>query len=305
MKAFVKRASASDGIEFRDIPSPENGDSELLVRVRAIGVGIHDGYFLPTGVPYPYVVGIEAAGIVERVGADVEAFQSGERIAFVSAMQQKGGTWAEYAVVDSRSLILRLPDAVIFEEAAALPVAGNTALRALFCLDLLPGDVLFIAGASGAIGTLAIQFAVARGFRVVASASFRNHDYLRALGVEHVVDYHDPNWQKQIRSWFPGGVAAAIGIQPDTARQSESVVRDGGTIVAISGDQFAPERGIVLKQVPPDLDVKNDLQDVIEQVGAGTIRVEIARVYPFAEGLDALTEAATRHTRGKIVLTLA
>lgn len=291
-------------MEFRDMPVPDLGDTELLIRVRAIGVGVHDGYFVPPAAPYPYVIGIEAAGIIERIGGAVTTYQPGERIAFVSAMQPKGGTWAEYAVVESRSLLVRIPDGTTFEEAAAVPVAGNTAIRALMCVDLKAGETLFIAGGSGAIGTFAIQLATAKGYRVAASASARNHRYLESLGAEKVVDYRDPDWPKQLLSWSPDGVGAAIGVQPGTAQQSECAVRRGGTIVAVSGDQFVPERGAVLKQLPVDVDVTAAVQQLMDQVGSGSVRLEIQRVYPFSEAPNALAQAGTRHTRGKLVLTL-
>jgi len=304
MNAFVKRSATEYGMEFRDMPVPDLGDTELLIRVRAIGVGVHDGYFVPPAAPYPYVIGIEAAGIIERIGGAVTTYQPGERIAFVSAMQPKGGTWAEYAVVESRSLLVRIPDGTTFEEAAAVPVAGNTAIRALMCVDLKAGETLFIAGGSGAIGTFAIQLATAKGYRVAASASARNHRYLESLGAEKVVDYRDPDWPKQLLSWSPDGVGAAIGVQPGTAQQSECAVRRGGTIVAVSGDQFVPERGAVLKQLPVDVDVTAAVQQLMDQVGSGSVRLEIQRVYPFSEAPNALAQAGTRHTRGKLVLTL-
>ncbi len=304
MKAFVKRSATEQGMEFREMPVPEVGDTELLVRVRAIGVGVHDGYFVPPAAPYPYVIGIEAAGIVEGIGKAVTTHRPGERVAFVSAMQPKGGTWAEYAVVESRSLLVRIPDGMTFEEAAAVPVAGNTAIRALMCVDLQAEDTLFVAGGSGAIGTFAIQLATAKGYRVAASASARNHRYLESLGAEKVVDYRDPDWPEQLLSWCPGGVGAAIGIQPGTAQQSERVLRRGGTVVAVSGDRFVPERGVVLKQLPVDVDVTAAVQQLMDQVASGSIRLEIERVYPFSEAPNALAQAGTRHTRGKLVLSL-
>src|SRR5699024_8726725 len=104
-------------------------ENEMLVRVHAIGVGIHDDYFLSKNIQYPHPIGIEAAGIIEKVGQNVTDFREGERIAFVSTMQMKGGTWAEYAVVADNSLIIPVPDGMSLTEAAAVPVAGNTALK--------------------------------------------------------------------------------------------------------------------------------------------------------------------------------
>src|SRR5690625_1074597 len=99
MKAIVKQSAAPNDFLFTEIPIPEISGNEMLIRVKAIGVGIHDSYFLPANIRYPYPIGIEAAGIIEKTGRNVTKFQEGDRVTFVSMMQPKGGTWAEYAVV--------------------------------------------------------------------------------------------------------------------------------------------------------------------------------------------------------------
>ncbi|MCC6312916.1 MAG: NADP-dependent oxidoreductase [Thermomicrobiales bacterium] len=304
MQAFVKQSSAPNDVAIRHMPTPSVGERELLVRVQAIGVGIHDGYFHPPIGESPYVIGIEAAGVVTEVGSEVANYDVGERIAFVSAMQPKGGTWAEYAVVADEAPIVRLPEGMPFTQAAAVPVAGSTILRALHALDLQPDESVFIAGASGAIGTLAIQLADARGCHVVASASKKNHDYMIGLGARKTVDYHDSDWPEHVRQWFPTGVDAAIAIQPGTGSSSMAVVRDGGRVVPISGDQFATERGIALRQLPFLLDVHTELVDLMNQIAAGGVRMTIENVYPFARGLEALQKASARHARGKSVLVI-
>lgn len=304
MKGFAKPSLADEGIKLLEVPLPQIDEAELLVRVEAIGVGVHDEYFVPPAADHHYVIGIEAAGVVDRVGSDVVEFAAGDRVAFVNALQLKGGTWSEYTAVSKQGLVVHIPDKLSFEVAAALPVAGNTILRALKCLNLSSGDSLFIAGSSGAIGTLAIQIAVNRGFRVIASASAKNHAYMLSLGAHHVVDYHDVDWQDQVRKWFPGGVDAAIAVQPGTAQDSQPVIKDRGTIVAISGDQFTPSKQIVLAQLPHDLDVKNELVNLFDDVALGKVIPTIEKIYPFVDGLAALEKVKTRHARGKSILTM-
>lgn len=193
MKAFVLPRAGASTIERADVPVPQIDPDEMLVRVWAVGVGIHDSYFLPPNVGYPFPIGIEAAGSVDSVGDRVTGYQPGDRIAFVSSMQPKGGTWAEYVVVKADSLIIPIPERLDFLRAAAVPVAGNTVLRAFDSLANIPdGGSVFVAGGSGAIGTLAIQLGRRRHWRMGASASPGNHDFLRALGAEKAVDYHDP-----------------------------------------------------------------------------------------------------------------
>jgi NADPH:quinone reductase-like Zn-dependent oxidoreductase len=304
MKAFVLRSAHEQTVEAAEVALPSLGADELLVRMRAVGVGIHDSSFLPPRPAYPYPIGIEGAGVVEEVGVDVTRYVPGARIAFVSAMQGKGGTWAEYAVVKEDALIIGIPAGLGFEQAAAVPVAGNTALKSLHALGAGPHDgSVFVAGGSGAIGTFVLQLATARGWRVAASASPPNHEYLRSLGADLTVDYND-DWVDQVLTWTPGGVDAAVAIQPHTTADSLLSVRDGGRVVTVSGDHVEPTRGVAVVMPPHDLDVAEDLSSLMQQIADGGLRLTLEHVVPFTDALQALGKVQTRHARGKTVLTL-
>lgn len=304
MKAIVKQSEKSNDIALQDVPVPEINEEELLIEVRAVGVGIHDEYFLPQNITYPYAIGIEAAGVVQEVGNAVSNFKQGDRIAFVSMMQPKGGTWAEFVAINKDSLGFRIPDHMTFEQASAIPVAGNTALKAIESLLLHSGDSLFIAGASGAIGTFLIQLAKEKGFKVASSASRKNHQYMKDLGADYTVDYKDTDWQKQITEWMPGGVDAAIAVQPRTTTDSMKVVKDGGNVISISGDQVPSERGINVEIVSHQLDIRNALDRMVKRLADGEMELVIEQVFPFAEGFEALKKTQTRHARGKLVLSM-
>lgn len=305
MLAYVTPDPAAGTIEAAELPIPEVGAGELLVRMRAIGVGIHDSYFLPSGAAFPFVIGIEGAGVVEQVGSDVTGHAVGDAIAFVSSMQPKGGTWAEYAVVDAGSLIIPVSDDLGFVRAAALPVIGNTVLRAFAAIGDLPeGAVIFVAGGSGAIGSLAVQLARRRGWRVAASASAANHDYLRSLGVEATFDYRDGTWTEQVRAWLPEGVHAALAVQPGTTGETVEVVRDGGCAITISGDSVTSERDVRVAMIDYAADVRDDLARLVADVASGELHLEVERVYPFADADEALARVQTRHVRGKLVIEL-
>ncbi len=301
MKAYVRSGSDSDLVSPAEVPIPEVGDGEALVRVHAIGVGLHDRYFIPPDARFPYVIGIEASGTVDQVGSDVQSVSPGDRVIASSAMNPKGGTWAEFVVVDEASLT-RMPDGLGFPEAACIPVAGKTAVESLHTLDLESGDTLFVAGASGAIGTLVVQIAAARGIRVAGSASVRNHDYLLSLGAEKAVDSSAADWQGQIRQWAEGGVDAVLAIQPGTAVDSEPAVREGGHIVTVSGDAFEPERDIRVEQFVHRADVGDEMAELVEAIAAGLLMV-LERSHPFEEAVAALEKTETRHARGKVVVT--
>lgn len=301
MKAFVRSDATSDVVVLADVPVAEVGDRDVRVEVRAFGVGLHDRYFIPPDARFPYVIGTEAAGVVVEAGAGVEAFGPGDRVLLSSALNAKGGSWAEFVVVGEGGLT-RMPDELDFPTAAGIPVAGKTAVESMHTLDLRRGDSLFVAGASGAIGTLVVQMAVAQGIRVAGSASARNHDHLLSLGAEKAVDYNASDWQEQVRQWAPGGVGAALAIQPGTGAQSQFVVRERGHVVTVSGDAFEPERDVRVEQFMHRADARRDMADLLAAIADGRIRVVLERIYPFTEAVAALEKTETRHARGKLVV---
>lgn len=305
MNAFVVPSAGSQSLEFTRITVPVIADDELLVQIRAVGVGVHDSYFLPPEREHPFPIGIEAAGTVASIGSSVSGYAIGDRIAFISAMQPKGGVWAEYAAVRADSLILPIPEAMTFDHAAAIPVAATAALRALHALPPIdPGGSLFVAGASGAIGTFVVQLARDRGWQVAASASPRNHDHLRSLGAALTVDYHDATWPEHVRAWRPEGVDGAIAVQPQTTTDSARVLAPGATVVTVSGDSATPA-GVRVTGLAYDLDVRDELAALVRDVVAGDIRLVIETVYPFTEAPTALAKVQSRRARGKTVLSLA
>jgi NADPH:quinone reductase-like Zn-dependent oxidoreductase len=190
-----------------------------------------------------------------------------------------------------------------FLTGAGIPVAGKTALESLHMLNLEPGRTLFVAGASGAIGTFVVQLAARRGIRVAASASAPNHEYLLSLGAEEAVDYTAMNWEDQVREWKRGGVDAALAIQPGTGVHCQSVVREGGHVVTVSGDRFKAERNIRVEQLAHRDDASHDFAELLALVAGGCIRVVVERVYAFEDALTALEKTETRHARGKLVVT--
>lgn len=288
--------------EMIEIPVPKIDASDVLIKMHAVGVGLHDRYPNPAQPPFPYPLGFEGAGTVEAVGDAVSGFKKGARV-MVNGMHPKGGTWGEFAAINSQ-MVMPMPDGLGFQEAAALPIAGNTALNGLKALNLNAGQTLFIAGASGAIGTYAIQVAAMRGWRVAASASPANHEYMRSLGAELTVDYRDPDWAKKVREWMPGGVDGALAIQPGTGQTSLPAVRDGGQVVTISGDQVRTERGIRVQQMMHRPDTRQEFLQMAADVVSGKVRVEIEHVYPFEQAVSALQKTETRHARGKVVVNI-
>lgn len=305
MKAFVRTDAQTQEVQFTEVPIPQIKSKEVLIRVKAFGVGIHDRYFIPMDASFPYVIGSEGAGIITEIGTEVRDFKIGDRVIFTTILQAQGGSWAEFAVSNEQSLIY-LPANLSFSQGAALPIATKTALECLRSLALNKDETLFIAGASGAIGTFVIQLAAKKGIRVSGSASKRNHEYMQSLGTENTVDYRDSNWVEQVKTWSKGGVDAALAIQPDIGIESIRTVKDGGKLITVSGDSqhVIPERNISITQMGHHEDTQKQVLELIDSIANDQVKVIIEKEYPFKEALEALKKTETRHARGKLVVTL-
>ncbi len=304
MKAFVKQNAASNDFIMMDVAIPEIDEDEMLIHIKAIGVGIQDGYFFPENMHFPYPIGIEGAGIVEKIGNNISEFKVGDKIAFISVLEPKGGSYAEYIAIGKNSIAVPIPDEMSFVEAAAVPVAGNAMAKVFKALQLKHNDKIFIAGASGANGTFAIQFATNLGCEVAASSSNTNHKYMKSLGVDKTVDYHDDDWVQQVLDWAPEGVDAAIAIQPATSEESMKVVKDGGKIISVSGDEFTTGRNMESVNFPYMMDVRSELIILMENIAFGDIKLNIENVYDFEDADKALEKVRTRRAQGKSVINL-
>ena len=302
MKAYVRIGAINQDVQLAEVPVPEMQPDQVLLKVEAFGVGIHDRYFIPIHANFPFVIGSEGAGIIIKTGSKVSDFSVGDRVIFTTILQSEGGSWAEYAVAN-QNVLTPLPDNLTYVQGAALPIAGKTALECIRELDLAKDQSLFIAGASGAIGTFVIQLATAKDIRVSASASQKNHDYLKSLGVQKAVDYNATDWKKNIIEWSDGGVEAALAIQPDTANDSIKIVKDGGKLITVSGDnsKVKTERNITVRQMG-HTDMKEKFNQLVDLISGSNIKLVIEKEYNFEEALEALAKTETRHARGKLVV---
>ena len=303
MKAFVRTNATTQEIKLQEVEIPEIQSDEVLIKVAAFGVGIHDRYFIPSGVRFPYVIGSEGAGIIKEKGSEVKDFNIADKVIFTTILQKEGGSWAEYAVAKQTALI-KLPGNLTAEEGASIPIAGKTALECMRELNLNNGDSLFIAGASGAIGTFVIQLAKAKGIRISASASQKNHDYMKSLGVEQTVDYDDPEWIIKVKEWSNGGVDKALAIQPGTGIGSIQVIKSKGELITVSGDHtsVSPQRNIEVRQMGHQLFTNREMTELVNDIALEKIKVVIEKTYSFADALNALKKTETRRARGKLVV---
>jgi NADPH:quinone reductase-like Zn-dependent oxidoreductase len=321
MKAIVhERYGRPDVLELRDVDMPVVEDDQVLVRVHASSVnpvewyGVTGPYFARIGnglrTPKDPTVGGDLAGRVEAVGRDVKAFQPGDDVFGTS-----GASWAEYAAARPDRLAPK-PTNLSFEQAAAVPVAALTALQALRDHGRVePGQKVLINGASGGVGTFAVQLAKAFGADVTAVCSTRNVEQARSLGADRVVDYTQENFTKLgerhdlmldivgSRSFLacrrvltPEATVVPIG-GPMTYRGLGPLPHLAGTILK---SRFRSQRVkfFVAKITTEDLNV---LRELLE---AGKVRPVIDRTYRLSEASEALSYLGEGHARGKVVISV-
>ncbi|MGW2251625.1 NADP-dependent oxidoreductase [Kitasatospora sp. NPDC001660] len=288
-----------------DLPAP--GPGEVLVEVRAAGVNPLD-HKIRAGLmtdmfpaAFPFVLGFELAGVVRAVGADVTAWAPGDEV-FGAVM---GGAHAGHAIAPA-GLLARKPATLSWEEAAAIPVAAETAERALDTLGARAGETLLVHGAAGGVGTLVLQFARVRGITVVGTASEANHAHLRELGAIPVA-YGD-GLAERVRAAAPGGVdrvldAAGLGgvlpLSIELAGGADRVL----TIVDIAG---AEEHGVRFSGGADGGPAYHGraYESALALHAAGELRLPLHRVFPLAEAAEAHRVSEHGHLRGKIVLTV-
>lgn len=306
MKAIrIRGRGGPDHLFYEEAPQPHPGSGEILVRVGAAAVIANElkwdeTYQTPAGDPRPFPIpGHDFSGVVAEVGAGVTAFATGDAIYALIAFDRDGAE-AEYVIALPGELAPK-PLTLDDTQAAAVPLSALTAWQALFVhAGLAKGQSVLIHGAAGGVGTYAVQFARWAGARIIATASARNGDFLRDLGVNQVIDYTTTQFEDAVhdvdvvfdmvggetlaRSWRvvkPGGVIVSVVSPRPSEQDATNGARFAWFIVEPSGEQ--------LRQIGALLD-------------AGQVRPIIDQVFPLAEARQAYIAAAQGHPRGKIVL---
>ena len=323
MRAIVQDVYGSaDALRLREIDRPRVRDGRALIRVRAAGVDRSVWHFM-TGQPYLVRVagaglrrpkhpvrGSELAGVVEQVGKDVTALRPGDEV-----MGTCVGSFAEYALA-RKDRLARKPANLSFEQAAAVPISGCTALQALRDAGRVQaGQQVLVIGASGGVGTFAVQLAKAFGAQVTGVCRTDAMELVRSLGADHVVDY--------TREAITGGdrrydlILDGAGNRPLPLLRR--VLTPRGTVVFVGGEDGGrwtggmgrPLRGFATSLVSQQkarmfiaTARDKDLQALTRMIDAGTVTPVIDRTYPLEQAADALRHLGDGHPRGKLVLTI-
>jgi NADPH:quinone reductase-like Zn-dependent oxidoreductase len=325
MRAIVQDAYGSaDVLELRDIDKPLPTGDEVLVRVHAAGVHRGDWHVM-TGLPYLIrlvvptlglrrpkvpVLGMDVAGRVEAVGAQVTRFQPGDEV-----FGWTDGAFAEYAVAPQDHLAAK-PATLSFEEAAVVPVSGFAALQAVRDLgEVQAGQEVLVIGAAGAVGSFAVQLAKASGAQVTGVASTGQLELVRSIGADQVIDYTREDVTDGTRQW---DVIVDTGGRR-TLAQLRRALTPTGTLVIVGGEGGGRWMGGFLRNLRAPVlsrfvgqrlrmlvskERQEDLQVLRELIEAGKLTPIIGRTYPLGETPEAMRALEAGNTRGKIVITV-
>jgi NADPH:quinone reductase-like Zn-dependent oxidoreductase len=296
-------------LQVIDLPEIHAGSGQARIRNYAATVNPTDT-FLRNGsraeqlkdVPPPYVPGMEAAGVVDEVGAGVSGLKVGDVVLAIVVPKGSHGAYCEQLVLDARSVVLA-PKGKSHAEAATLPMNGLTAQQTLDKLALKPGQSIAVTGAAGAYGGYVVQLAKASGLTVIADASEADEALVKSLGADIVVR-RGADVAQRIRQHFPGGVDGLA----DGAVLKESVipaVRDGGGFTSVRGYQGVPTRDIRFSTISvAAYAFEHDKLDRLRQsVDEGKIRLRVAATYKPEQAPEAHRRLEARGTRGRIVIT--
>jgi NADPH:quinone reductase-like Zn-dependent oxidoreductase len=323
MKAIVRDTYGSpELLELRDIDKPEIADDEVLVRVHAAGVG-RDVWHIMTGLPYPIrlagyglrapknpVVGSDVAGVVEAVGKNVTRFQRGDEVFGIGK-----GSYAEY-VCASEDKLAHKPANLTFEQAAVVAISGLTALQGLRDHGRVESEQkVLVIGASGGVGTFAVQIAKAFGAHVTGVCSTTKVDLVRSIGANHVIDYTREDFAEGEQRY---DLILDIGGNSSLARLRRALA-PRGTLVIVGGETDerwlgGTDRQLRALMLSPFVGQKlgtfvssenhEDMLVLKELIEAGKVTPIVDRIYPLSEVPEAIRYLEEGHTRGKVVITV-
>ena len=307
MRAFTLDSLEAPPHLRDDLPTPQPGEHQLLVRVHASSVNPVDAAvasgMLKGMVEYefPVTLGRDFAGVVEAVGSSVSLYGAGDEVfGFLPLADPTAhsGSWGDYAVVAESTSVARKPGGVDFAAAGSAAVAGLTATAAIDALGLGAGASVLVIGASGGVGSLFVQLAAAEGATILATGLAEDHDFLLALGASVVID-RDADLGATVRETYADGVDALLDLV--TREPDASLLKQGGRLaspIGAAGD--GPGRtNLMASPTTPNLERLAALLD------AGTLRVPIQRSYPLERAGDALEALTRTHTQGKLTITIA
>jgi NADPH:quinone reductase-like Zn-dependent oxidoreductase len=308
----IAKEDFGEPIALMDLPTPNIGEDEVLIRVRAAGVNPFDWKVADGALKdemehrFPLIPGFDAAGMVERVGANVTELAQGDEVyGYLFKSVIGDGTYAEYVSAPA-TIVAKKPESVGFAEAAALPTPGLTAMDLVDAVAPREGATALVVGATGGVGSYAVQLAARRGARVIATARRENEAFVRELGATETIDHTREDVVGAVLVAHPGGIEAIVDVVSDRGALGRiaGLVKKGGSVASsvdgADADGLA-ERGIEARNIGMKPDARR-LEELARLVDAGEISVRLESTFPLERAPEALEESRTGHVRGKLVL---
>ena len=306
MRAITQDSPGAAPTLRDDLATPHPADDQVLVRVHASAVNPVDNAIaagMLSGMidhEYPVTLGRDYAGVVEQLGAGVTGYSVGDRVfGFLLHANPTvhDGSWAELINVSEHASIGKLPDGVDLATAGAAPLSGITAVTAIDALELSEGDVLLVVGATGGVGSLAVQLAAGAGAHVVAPALAEDETYLRELGVAEILP-RDGDLVELVRARHPDGVDALLDVVSFAPGTYDAALRPGARVASPNGAAGdAPGHTNVMAVPSPE-----NLDRLGTLLADGSLRIPIQATYELAQAPDALSALPTTHTQGKLAI---
>ena len=322
MKALLlDRPGPPSNWRMGDIPIPEPGRNELRIKVHACGLNPADYKIGEWGNPawrFPFVMGLDVAGVVDAIGENVNGWQVGDQVYYHGDFTRPGG-FAEFTVIPER-VVARIPEGVTFVNAAAVPCAGFAAYQAIFHkLHLRSGETVLIQGASGGVGTFAVQLCRHVGAKIIATTSQENAEFVRGLGAGDIIDYRTENVRERVLELTHNrGVDAIIdAVSQATTTEGLEMIAFGGRIACVDSlpdlSKVRPfaralsihEIALGVAHLSGDQKAQEELAIIGRELGsliaAGQVKPIISEVISLEQVPQGLLKLAGRHVLGKIV----
>jgi NADPH:quinone reductase-like Zn-dependent oxidoreductase len=299
--AFIEQHGGPEVLKYGDLPDPIAGSGEVVIETVAASVNGADwkvriGDYRQS--KFPHVLGRDFSGVIGTVGEGVEDFRVGDAVFGVCEAGQEGA-YAEKIAIKA-AIVAKKPDRLSHVDAAALALTGLTAISAVEdTLQLRRGETILIQGGAGGVAGFAIQLAKHIGARVITTASAVNHDYVRALGADDIIDYNARDFTELVS----GCDAVFDTVGGDVARRSFAVLKPGGRAAFIASGPQAPkpDRDDVISLRPPVGRARRHLDRISELFLAGAIRTPETTLYRLSQASEAHRRSQSRHLRGKLV----
>ncbi|GAB2777324.1 NADP-dependent oxidoreductase [Salinimicrobium soli] len=307
--AYYNEFGGPGSVKTGEIELRELKEGEVLIKIKAAGVNpvdavITKGYYKDM-MPhtFPIIPGWDVAGVIEQRGHAARRFEVGDEVyAYARRPEVKWGTFAEYIIIPD-SYLAKRPQNISAEAAAAIPLAGLTAYQSLYVAGgLQEGQKLLILGSSGGVGSFGIQLAKAKGAEVIGVASSKNHEYMRSLGADHTIDYHDKDIGEAVKQIYPEGVDLIFDCTSgESLQQALKSLKNSGKLVSILNQGEDLDKKIDFEFVFVEPNTKQ-LEHLAKLVEDGKLKVEVSKTYSLDEAAKALEQIQSLHTTGKIVV---